>query len=233
MRHRRRCQLRGRAVSKRKACSSCVKAKIKCSYTKPTCARCEKRGLSCEYLVHKDDTADENIMETSITESIVSNEVISLTGNSPEDNFYLGGEVEMRELNSNFEWTAEMSSLVLDGSDDTLAQFQPFEGGGDFCAESGISQNQEFSTSIVSILRQYPKMLLSEDYRSPFLHRELYEGVGLDMTTLTRTSMATICSAGLECKESRSYAIRAIEANRQNLIETFVRLLAPTAATIY
>lgn len=177
--------------------------------------------------------ADENIMETSITESIVSNEVISLTGNSPEDNVYLGGEVEMRELNSNFEWTSEMPSLVFDASDDTLAQFQPFEGGGDFCAESGIPQKPELSTSIVSILRQYPKMLLSEDYRSPFLHRELYEGVGLDMTTLTRTSMATICSAGLECKESRSYAIRAIEANRQNLIETFVRLLAPAAVTIY
>ncbi|KAF1988170.1 hypothetical protein K402DRAFT_402874 [Aulographum hederae CBS 113979] len=48
-RHRRSCQP-NKITSKRKACSACVKAKSKCCYSQPTCSRCQKRSLLCEYL---------------------------------------------------------------------------------------------------------------------------------------------------------------------------------------
>ena len=94
MRHRRCYQLRSRAVFNIKAYAFSVEAKIKCSYTKPTCARCAKRGPSCGYLIHRDGAADGNITGANITDSLVSNEIVPATGISPED-VYSGGEVEM------------------------------------------------------------------------------------------------------------------------------------------
>lgn len=230
MRHRRRCQLKSSVVSKRKACASCVKAKIKCSYTKPTCLRCEKRQLTCHYPSHQEDATNSDIAETSDTDKRPSNELMTPFENMPEEAAYIGGGDDMREPSLDFQWTTELSPLALHAPDEQSALLQPFTGEEDFSPENygldlSIPNELDLESNIVSILRQYPKLLLNEDYRSPFLHRELYEGVGLDMTTLTRTSMAIICSAGLECKSSKSYALRAIDAHRQSLIEAFVSSL--------
>lgn len=37
----------------RDSCHACAASKLKCNKEKPTCARCAKRGISCEYLVTK------------------------------------------------------------------------------------------------------------------------------------------------------------------------------------
>lgn len=37
----------------RDSCHACSASKVKCNKEKPTCARCAKRGLACEYLVTK------------------------------------------------------------------------------------------------------------------------------------------------------------------------------------
>ena len=37
----------------RDSCHACAASKVKCSKEKPTCARCAKRGLDCEYCVTK------------------------------------------------------------------------------------------------------------------------------------------------------------------------------------
>ncbi|OJJ78545.1 Zn(II)2Cys6 transcription factor domain-containing protein [Aspergillus glaucus CBS 516.65] len=50
MRHRRRCLQSNKFTTRRKACNACVQAKAKCCYTQPTCSRCAKRGIRCEYV---------------------------------------------------------------------------------------------------------------------------------------------------------------------------------------
>ncbi|KAI9739875.1 MAG: hypothetical protein M1818_004931 [Claussenomyces sp. TS43310] len=99
--------------------------------------------------------------------------------------------------------------------------FPDFESLGKSQLPSNSSDDLQPDGAIVSQLRQYPRMLLSEDYRSPFLHRELYYGVAPDMTALARTSMAICCVAGIQCKESKSYIERAIDADRHHLVRIF------------
>ncbi|OJI96120.1 hypothetical protein ASPVEDRAFT_219633 [Aspergillus versicolor CBS 583.65] len=41
------------AVKLRGSCQACAQSKLKCSQDKPTCARCAKRGTTCQYLVSK------------------------------------------------------------------------------------------------------------------------------------------------------------------------------------
>ncbi|KAH8799695.1 C6 zinc finger domain protein [Xylogone sp. PMI_703] len=48
-RHRRRCQGPRRFANRRKACNTCVLAKVKCCYTQPSCSRCARRGIACVY----------------------------------------------------------------------------------------------------------------------------------------------------------------------------------------
>ncbi|BCS19173.1 Zn(II)2Cys6 transcription factor [Aspergillus puulaauensis] len=40
-------------VKLRGSCQTCAQSKLKCSQDKPTCARCAKRGTTCQYLVSK------------------------------------------------------------------------------------------------------------------------------------------------------------------------------------
>lgn len=47
-RHRRHCDPR-KTVSKRKSCDACVQTRSKCCLSQPTCSRCSRRGLVCEY----------------------------------------------------------------------------------------------------------------------------------------------------------------------------------------
>ena len=75
----------------------------------------------------------------------------------------------------------------------------------------------------VDVLGQYPSLLLSIDFSSPFIHRFMYNEQVSDMTTLPRTSMAICCGGGIHSDDSTRYIKRAIGAERQSLIEKFVR----------
>ena len=75
----------------------------------------------------------------------------------------------------------------------------------------------------VQLLGQYPTLLLYDDFSSPFIHRAMYNEQVSDMTTLPRTSMAICCGGGIRSNDSTRYIKRAIDAERRNLIEDFVR----------
>lgn len=77
--------------------------------------------------------------------------------------------------------------------------------------------------NFVHILGQYPSLLLSDDFSSPFIHRVMYNEQVPDMTTLPRTSMAICCGSGIHSDDSARYVNRAIDAERRTLIEEFVR----------
>ncbi len=75
----------------------------------------------------------------------------------------------------------------------------------------------------VNVLGQYPLLLLSVEFSSPFIHGVMYNEQVPDMTTLPRTSMAICCGSGIHSNDSTRYIKRAIDAERRSLIEEYVR----------
>ena len=193
---------------------------------------------------------DMNKTSSHVTNEISTSLRANTGTTSPEDGTsvpaYIGDGDGLGELDSEFQWSIGMSPLEFEVFDGTIyggqdisqpsltspatstnkglsvpgtTQVQSTICGADF---PSVPVGLPADAAIVTILRQYPRMLLNEDYRSPFLHRELYSGIAPDMTALARTSMAICCSAAFECRDSRSYVQRAIDANRHNLIQAFV-----------
>ncbi|KZF24890.1 hypothetical protein L228DRAFT_243632 [Xylona heveae TC161] len=73
----------------------------------------------------------------------------------------------------------------------------------------------------VFLLKQYPKLLLRDDFSSPFLHHSLYSDNVPDMTTLARTSTAICCGSAIGMKDGARYVKRAMDAERQRLIDAY------------
>lgn len=44
---------RGSHMKLRDSCHACASSKVKCHKEKPTCSRCRKRGITCEYFAHR------------------------------------------------------------------------------------------------------------------------------------------------------------------------------------
>ena len=78
--------------------------------------------------------------------------------------------------------------------------------------------------TLIHLLGQYPTLLPTDDFCSPFLHRAMYNERVPDMTTLPRTSMAICCSSGINSADSSRYIKRAMDAERQSLIEVYVSI---------
>jgi hypothetical protein len=74
----------------------------------------------------------------------------------------------------------------------------------------------------INLLAQYPKLLLQDDFYCPFVHRTLFNEHVADMTILPHTSMAICCGGALGARDAASYVKRAIDAQRQSLIESYV-----------
>ena len=75
--------------------------------------------------------------------------------------------------------------------------------------------------NLAQVLQQYPKSLLRDDFASPFLHRSLYDEDVPDMTTLAKTSMAVCCASATETADGAHFARRAMDVERQRLIQSY------------
>lgn len=82
------------------------------------------------------------------------------------------------------------------------------------------------ASNCLRLLVQYPRLLLQDDFYCPFLHRILFNEHVPDMTVLPHTSMAICCGTGLAVKEGARYIRRAMDAQRQSLIEAYVSLIS-------
>lgn len=291
MRHRRRCQRPKNPLTRRKACDACAQAKAKCDYSQPTCSRCAKRSISCQYVtsndhtdLHGDNLDDANrqaSLETGRTEAADIDYSCVSSASLPSSS------AESFEISS--PWRLQMSPWPLPFDDiDTTLQGSAYPDISSFAAvdevfgianpnhptQASASQRSTPSpmdtrlpnvdslippsatmpgltshTSVaslggldinpaplntpnvslytprtsVNVLRQYPSLLLSVDFSSPLIHRFMYNEQVPDMTTLPRTSMAICCGSGIHSRDSTRYIKRAIDAERQSLIENFVR----------
>lgn len=54
----------------RDSCHACATSKVKCSKLKPTCARCTRRGLKCEYFAAKRPGRNKQAIESSNTTNV-------------------------------------------------------------------------------------------------------------------------------------------------------------------
>jgi len=69
----------------RNSCHGCAASKVKCNKEKPTCARCVKRGLACEYFVtkrpgRKHDARSHNITNVTLATPVPCSSTSSETG---------------------------------------------------------------------------------------------------------------------------------------------------------
>ena len=67
----------------RESCDPCATSKLKCSKEKPTCARCAKRGITCEYVATKRG-GRKPINRSSISEKRTSSDVTSAAITNPD-----------------------------------------------------------------------------------------------------------------------------------------------------
>ncbi|KAK9558180.1 hypothetical protein V6Z88_004480 [Aspergillus fumigatus] len=77
-------------------------------------------------------------------------------------------------------------------------------------------------SNYIRLLAQYPRLLLQDDFYCPFVHRTLFSEQVADMTILPHTSMAICCGSALGVKDAAGYVKRAMDAQRQSLIESYV-----------
>jgi hypothetical protein len=92
----------------------------------------------------------------------------------------------------------------------------------DVATSAGSTMSPPTLLDIVRLLGEYPSQLLKEEFTTPFLHWSLYSDTVPDMASLPLTSMAICCGGGVNSKEGIRFIKRAMDAERQRLIEAFV-----------
>ncbi|EAW17359.1 Zn(II)2Cys6 transcription factor domain-containing protein [Aspergillus fischeri NRRL 181] len=85
----------------------------------------------------------------------------------------------------------------------------------------GLNVPGVLESNYIRLLAQYPRLLLQDDFYSPFVHRTLFNDHVADMTILPHTSMAICCGSALGVKDAAGYVKRAMDAQRQSLIESY------------
>ncbi|KAE8148717.1 hypothetical protein BDV25DRAFT_13088 [Aspergillus avenaceus] len=285
LRHRRRCLRSNKTATRRKACNACVQAKTKCCYTQPTCSRCAKRGIPCEYLSAKNNNNSSSNHNTTTT--------ITPTNTSPSSSISVGDLPISSEAHlstsltsgpttdsmdawssHNFPWSLDMidipslpSPSTNGGNQMTLGTVPVIPASNSSLSfaltsppsrpslveESSIAQTYQVIPELppmtdfgtldtnespqtpdstpdvpglrmsnnVRLILKYPKLLLRDDFYTPFLHRTLFNEYVPDMTILPHTSMAICCGSALGVKESARYVRRAMDTQRHSLIEAY------------
>ena len=80
---------------------------------------------------------------------------------------------------------------------------------------------------LLPIISGYPRLMLQDDYRSPFVHHKLYQDSHSDMTVMSKSRMAICCASAHRNKSSAQFVSKAVAAERERLIHDFVSLCSP------
>jgi hypothetical protein len=253
-RHRRHCNPH-KPVSKRKSCDACVQTRSKCCLSQPTCSRCSKRGLICEYAAASgQSSAPQNggAVPTSVPQngnldeagmcrgSDMSIDGVDWTTITPDPSWTPHvidwPSVNIGQTDSHFDlgalstapsewqlqqWNASLPSLP----DQTTIAAPPLPNHAtdeNSYISNGLSIPLLDVVQIKQALRTYPTCFFSDDYHTPLLHRDLYGSPAGDITTLPKSTTAIMCALGLEKNGNRSFLKRALNAERQRLVEGFL-----------
>ncbi|OJI95794.1 hypothetical protein ASPVEDRAFT_77576 [Aspergillus versicolor CBS 583.65] len=227
MRHRRRC-LQKNPTTRQKACNACVQAKARCSYSQPICARCAKRGMSCEYAARV----------SKVTDSANDSDRTAARTTEP------GGQLDLWGSDS-LPWSLDLADIPLDvisdnhnpalpNADSNLVppsqhdkQYYDVLGIPDivvvpnptFEVDPDLSRSDP--SQCLRLLMQYPMLLMKDDFHCPFAHRSLFSEDVPDMTVLAHTPVAICCASGLLSKQSAPFVKRTMNAQRHSIIEAY------------
>lgn len=87
----------------------------------------------------------------------------------------------------------------------------------------GVDTQQVPNTKdLLSIVNDYSRLLLQDDYRSPFIHRKLYSGSYTDMSVMAKSGMAVCCAAAYGNENGAKFVSKFIITERERLVHTFV-----------
>lgn len=237
--------------TRRKACDACVEAKVKCCFSVPKCTRCVRKGEVCRYLggLNGDGRSGEEVALEE-REALPTGEREEVSAWRFESEFWsvdadaMGvdaiaadssgpatseGILMMSTLNENPEVLPEPFELSLDGtldpfytSDIAGLPFPVLSQPPQLPSPTPSVSSTPLLPSLISLLTQYPTLLLSETFESPFLHRRLYDEKVSDMATLPHSSMAICCASAVKQEDSARFVRRAMEVEMQRVIESFV-----------
>lgn len=89
----------------------------------------------------------------------------------------------------------------------------------------GTAAQQVSNTKdLLSIVNNYSRLLLQDDYRSPFIHHTLYSGSYTDMSVMAKSGMAVCCASAFESASSIKFVSKFIITERERIVHTFVSL---------
>lgn len=246
MRHRRRCKGPAKRGDRRKACDSCVRNKVKCCLSQPTCSRCAKRGMKCVYGAPSAAVKAWNINHPEHMVEVLSARNESLQSCQDPSS---SSQSSVPELPN---WDILISPFPLNTFDSNSADFgnvspvphleslleksyiSPMTHG--HSSSTSLTQTSNDSTGSQSnnstssapliftrILGDYASSLTKDSCFSPFLHLPKVKNVEPDLTSFPFTSMAICSGTGLNLSTDKQFFRRAIDAARHRLIGQFVR----------
>lgn len=153
-----------------------------------------------------------NIGQQTLTENVAysSTKVSSLAATSPEDsanNLYTSNDYQT-DQESTDDSHIPSSSVALTSTPSSSI---------------GVDTQQIPDTKgLLSIVNDYSRLLLQDDYRSPFIHHKLYSGSYTDMSVMAKSGMAVCCAAAYRNENSAKFVSKFIITERERLVHTFV-----------
>lgn len=200
LRHRRRCRVLKKRLTRQKACNACVQAKAKCTYVQP-CARCDGRGVPCTYAYQPSSpdayqTSYQEVQDTYLEDTHHPEWVAGVD---------IGGDLPVLQPAQSLTRTPNFTNAgqppnVQHPTQGVLGGIIPSHATGesfgllepvpttDLVDLRSHGSNMQYSLpDMIHVLDQYPRQLLRDDFTPPCLHRTLYDEDVSDIATLART----------------------------------------------
>jgi hypothetical protein len=238
-RHERYCRTKPAIVSRRRACASCIKAKVRCEPSTPGCLRCVNRNISCYFEQNIDIHLPENSL-TETTSSIQPNIFPSL----PFQFSSQGIEIDdgAHQVQTTFqelipEYSQDIPEILCgwDGF-----QFQETQPRREYLLmPSDMHLFTLFSplpctninsmvpiTMATGIIRSYPDMMAKRTTFPPFIHATCCTG---DTTSSMPASLANAMSISQLFRQRTNYSQdfiwRSIQSESQRITEEVYKLM--------
>lgn len=78
------------------------------------------------------------------------------------------------------------------------------------------------ANDLLIIVNDYSRLLLQNDYRSPFIHRKLYSGSSTEMSVMAKSGIAVYCATAYENENSAKFVSKFIITERERLFHPLV-----------
>lgn len=157
-----------------------------------------------------------NVGQQTLAENVVysSTKGSSLAATSPEDsanNLYTSNDYQTDQESSD-DSHIPSSSVALTSTPSSSI---------------GVDTQQPPNTKeLLSIVNDYSRLLLQDDYRSPLIHRKLYSGSYTDMSGMAKSGMAVCCAAAYGNENSAKFVSKFINYGSRTFSSYFCELLS-------